>query len=172
MQTKLRISGLMFAASLLGAPPTPAATHPQQTEKASGVVRKPMARPVGMASWYGKDRQGRKMANGQKFDYRALTAANWALPLGTVIRVVNLKNGKSVVVTVTDRGPAQRLNRILDLSEAAAEQLGYVEKGLTPVFYSTAAYFETESSAISGGLVAPPSGEPVLTAKGEALPAL
>src|SRR3989304_3850205 len=66
---------------------------------------------VGIASWYGKQHQGLKMANGKPFDRRKLTAAAWNLPLGTVLHVVNLKNGKSVVVTVTDRGPPQRLKR-------------------------------------------------------------
>ena len=113
------------------------------------------ARPLGMASWYGEQHQGRKMANGQKFDRHALTAASWTLPLGTTIRVVNLRNSKSVVVTVTDRGPAHRLHRVLDLSEAAAQQLDYVAQGLTPIFSSQAAFFEPEQAPIDRPLVEP-----------------
>ena len=74
------------------------------------------------------------MANGQRFDKEKLTAAYSYLPLGSIIRVLNLENGKSVTVTVTDRGPNYRLNRILDLSEAAAKELGYIDKGLTYVW--------------------------------------
>jgi rare lipoprotein A len=90
-------------------------------------------RILGLASWYGKKHQGRKMANGQKFDRHQLTAASWLFPLGTKIRVVNIINGRSVLVTITDRGPSHRLQRIIDLSEAAAEQLGYTHQGVTPV---------------------------------------
>lgn len=106
---------------------------------------------VGKASWYGKQHQGRKMANGERFDKEKMTAANFDLPLGSVIRVFNLDNGSSVVVTITDRGPAKRLHRILDLSEAAANTLGYKEKGITKVFYSQA-IFEQESSRITSEL--------------------
>jgi rare lipoprotein A len=93
------------------------------------------------------------MANGQKFDCHKLTAASWVLPLGTAIRVVNLENGKSVVVTVTDRGPNRRLHRILDLSEAAADQLDYVRRGLAPVFFTP--YLDPEQSMLSSELLDP-----------------
>jgi rare lipoprotein A len=106
---------------------------------------------IGKASWYGANRQGRKMANGNRFDKNQLTAASFDLPLGSVIRVLNLENGSSVVVTVTDRGPAKRLNRILDLSESAAVVLGYKEKGITKVLY-TRAIFDYESSRITSEL--------------------
>jgi rare lipoprotein A len=130
MQTKPRIMALMFAASLLTAPLVSAAPK--------GALATAIAKPhfVGIASWYGSQHQGRKMANGQKFDRRKLTAAYWYLPLGSVIRVTNLENGKSITVTVTDRGPNFRLHRILDLSEAAAKELDYIQKGLTPVYVS------------------------------------
>ena len=105
----------------------------------------------GRASWYGSNRQSRKMANGQKFDKNKMTAASFDLPLGTEIRVLNLENGNSVVVEVTDRGPAKHLGRILDLSEAAAITLGYRDKGLTRVLY-TRAIFDFESSTISSNL--------------------
>jgi peptidoglycan lytic transglycosylase len=131
MQTRLRIISLLFVASLLWTSPMSAAT---QKAKAWKSARSTKPRYIGIASWYGKQHQGRKMANGQRFDRRKLTAASWDFPLGTVIRVVNLENGAQVVVTITDRGPNHRLHRILDLSEAAAEKLDYVDQGLTRVF--------------------------------------
>ncbi len=91
-------------------------------------------RKVGIASWYGGRNQGRKMADGQRFDRRQFTAASWDFPLGTFVRVVNVKNGDSVVVTITDRGPKQSLHRVIDLSEAAAKQLDYLGQGLTWVY--------------------------------------
>src|ERR1700722_20706690 len=102
MQTKLRILGFVVVASLLWTSPTSAATHRAKAQKAS---KKLKVRYVGTASWYGKKHQGRKMANGKRFDCHQLTAASWYFPLGTPIRVVNLNNGKSVIVTITDRGP-------------------------------------------------------------------
>jgi rare lipoprotein A len=100
-----------------------------------------------LASWYGAQHQGRKMANGQRFDRHKYTAASWYFPLGTVVRVVNLKNGESVEVTITDRGPNLRLHRVLDLSEAAADLLGYVDDGLTPVFLYPVSSFDTTSAS-------------------------
>ena len=77
------------------------------------------------------------------------------MPLGTVLRVVNLENGRSVTVTVTDRGPNLRLHRILDLSEAAAWKLGYVEKGLTPVFVSPLLSYTPQHAQLRRTLVPP-----------------
>src|SRR5579862_5143437 len=102
MQTKLRIVSLLFVVSLLWTSPMSAANAKSQISKAHTA---PNPRYTGVASWYGADRQGRKMADGRKFDRRAMTAACWYYPLGTVIRVVNLSNGNGVTVTVTDRGP-------------------------------------------------------------------
>ncbi|PYU36602.1 MAG: septal ring lytic transglycosylase RlpA family lipoprotein [Acidobacteria bacterium] len=119
---------------------------------------------VGIASWYGIQHQGRPMANGKKFDRRKLTAAYWYVPLGTVLHVVNLENGRSVTVTVTDRGPNLRLHRVLDLSEAAARKLGYVEKGLTPVFVSPILKYEPQHAALHPRLlVEPPDRDLVAT---------
>ncbi len=89
------------------------------------------AENVGVASWYGQAHQGKIMANGKPFDRRAFTAASRTLPLGSRIRVTNMRNGKFVDVQVTDRGPNIRLrNRIVDLSEAAAARLGFRRSGL------------------------------------------
>lgn len=86
----------------------------------------------GVASWYGPGCQGRQTANGETFDEHKLTAANRTLPLGSRVRVTNLRNGRSVVVRINDRGPWV-YTRLIDLSKAAAERLGFRSYGLTPV---------------------------------------
>ena len=86
----------------------PAATHCTQS---------------GGASWYGPGFQGKKTANGERFNTHDLTAANKSLPFGTRVRVTNLSNGRSVVVRINDRGPYAH-GRIIDLSHAAAQAIG------------------------------------------------
>lgn len=84
----------------------------------------------GTAIWYGADWQGKKTASGQPFDRHAFTAAHRTLPLGSRVRVTNLETGSQVVVRINDRGPYGRdRSRIIDLSEAAARQLGFLESG-------------------------------------------
>jgi rare lipoprotein A len=161
MQTKLRIVSLLFVVSLLWTSPMSAANAKSQISKAHTA---PNPRYTGVASWYGADRQGRKMADGRKFDRRAMTAACWYYPLGTVIRVVNLSNGNGVTVTVTDRGPNLRLNRVVDLSEAAAEQLGYIDRGLTRVFVTPTALVSPEHAEFDVQLVEPFREKPLLAA--------
>jgi rare lipoprotein A len=94
------------------------------------------ARPVfaesGIASWYGNRHQGRRTANGERFDMHALTAAHRSLPFGTILRVTDLNTGKAVVVRINDRGPYIR-GRILDLSEAAGRALGIGKLGIAQV---------------------------------------
>ena len=87
---------------------------------------------TGVASWYGRQFHGRKTANGETFDMNALTAAHRSLPLNCYIRVTNKNNGKSVVVKVNDRGPFHG-NRVLDLSYAAAKQIGVTNSGTARV---------------------------------------
>lgn len=86
----------------------------------------------GVASWYGKEFHGKLAANGEVFDMTAYTAAHRKLPLGSIVRVINLENGKSVQVRINDRGPYV-IGRMLDLSHAAARELGMVEAGTTAV---------------------------------------
>jgi rare lipoprotein A len=86
----------------------------------------------GVASWYGESFHGKQAANGELFDMEALTAAHRTLPLGSMVRVVNLANGKYLHVRITDRGPYVN-NRILDLSRGAAARLGMMEGGLSHV---------------------------------------
>jgi rare lipoprotein A len=86
----------------------------------------------GVASWYGEQFHGRQAANGELFDMEALTAAHRTMPLGSIVRVVNLENGKHLYVRITDRGPYEK-GRILDLSHGAAVQLGMKHDGLAYV---------------------------------------
>ncbi len=86
----------------------------------------------GVASWYGEDFNRRKTSNGEWFDMNRLTAASATLPLPSYVKVTNLDNGREVVVRVNDRGPFVD-TRIMDLSKAAADELGYLKKGTTKV---------------------------------------
>lgn len=86
----------------------------------------------GMASYYGADFAGRRTANGEEFHPELMTAAHPTLPLGTVIRVTNTLNGRSVVLRVNDRGPFVD-DRVLDVSRRAAEELRMKRAGVVPV---------------------------------------
>ena len=87
----------------------------------------------GIASWYGGIFDGRKTASGERFDMYAMTACHPTLPFGTLVRVINLKNHRSVVVRITDRGDLVDQGRIIDLSYGAAQKLAMVHSGLVPV---------------------------------------
>jgi rare lipoprotein A len=101
--------------------------------------RKPAAAPTlgvplerGIASWYGPKFNGRMTASGERYDMNAFTAAHPSLPFGTRIGVRNTRTGREVVVRVNDRGPYSK-NRILDLSYAAAKEVGVVGPGTASV---------------------------------------
>lgn len=87
---------------------------------------------VGPASWYGKAFHGRTTASGEPYDMFQLTAAHKTLPLGTYLKVTNLKNGKWVIVRVNDRGPYVG-DRIVDVSYAASQMLDFRSKGVQKV---------------------------------------
>ncbi len=87
---------------------------------------------VGIASYYGKEFHRKLTANGQKFNMYKVSAAHKTLPLGTRVKVTNLNNGKSIRLTINDRGPFKK-GRILDLSYKAAQKLGFVNQGTTKV---------------------------------------
>jgi len=89
-------------------------------------------RQVTRASWYGNDFGGRRMAGGKKFDPRKLTAAHRTLHLGSKVKVTDVRTGRSVVVQITDRGPYLP-GRGIDLSYAAAQELGIVQRGVARV---------------------------------------
>ncbi|MGP0099058.1 MAG: septal ring lytic transglycosylase RlpA family protein [Terriglobales bacterium] len=87
---------------------------------------------VGTASWYGKQFQGKQTASGEPFDMHDFTAAHPSLPLGTFVKVTNLRNGRAVVVRINDRGPVVD-GRIIDVSYNAARALGFNERGVQKV---------------------------------------
>ncbi|MGE6793323.1 septal ring lytic transglycosylase RlpA family protein [Pseudomonas guineae] len=89
-------------------------------------------RAEGQASYYGARHHGNKTASGERFDQHALTAAHRSLPFGSRAQVTNLRNDRSVVVRINDRGPYAK-KRIIDLSHRAAEELGMLRDGVAPV---------------------------------------
>jgi len=93
---------------------------------------------VGLASWYGSETQG-TTATGEEFDSSELTAAHRTLPLNSRIKVTNLRNGRAVILRVNDRGP-NIAGRLLDVSLAAAERLGFTDSGKTKVRVSVLRY--------------------------------
>ena len=130
-----RVSEAHFAAAF-----TAHSALPQPSAPAAGAVdldtfdppieEAPVARAIGSgtASYYGAKFQGRRTASGEKFDMHAMTAAHRTLPFGTLVEVTNPRNGKSVTVRINDRGPFHG-NRILDVSRAAATELGLIQRG-------------------------------------------
>jgi rare lipoprotein A len=89
---------------------------------------KPVLVETGIASWYGAPYHNRRGSNGEIYDMNAMTAAHRTLPLGSIVRVTSLESHKSAVVRITDRGPFIE-GRIIDLSQAAAKQIGLVRQG-------------------------------------------
>jgi rare lipoprotein A (peptidoglycan hydrolase) len=98
------------------------------------VTREVGAVQRGEAVWYGGELHGSPTSSGERFDKHKMTAAHRTLPLGTTVRVTNEKNGKSVTVRVNDRGPfGKRKYRIIDVSEAAAKVLDFIDAGFCPI---------------------------------------
>lgn len=87
---------------------------------------------TGLASWYGAGHHGKRTASGELFDMKSYTAAHLSLDFGTKVMVLNIDNGRTVVVTINDRGPYVE-GRIIDLSRAAASHLGCRRKGICKV---------------------------------------
>jgi rare lipoprotein A len=112
------------------------ASSPSTSPKYKPVVRKQANKnspyQVGVASWYGEYFVGKPTASGEEYDMYDMTAAHPTLPLGTYVRVTNLRNGRAVVVKVNDRGPVVP-GRIIDLSYGAACVLKFQQKGLQRV---------------------------------------
>jgi rare lipoprotein A len=122
--------GVLLLATNLGAAPGHSTSAPKV---APGQLKKaPKPYQVGRASWYGKYFHGRDTASGEPYDMFQFTAAHLRLPLGTYVRVTNLRNGRSVVVKINDRGPVTP-GRIIDLSYGAASMLQFRSKGLERV---------------------------------------
>ena len=131
-------AGLEYAATHLMTP-TDAAIRtqleppvPMVPEAAPKGKKKKRHLLAGLASWYGEVLEGHTTASGEIFHKDALTACHPTLPFGTLVRVINLRNRRSVVVRITDRGILFP-NRVIDLSSAAATKIGMLRRGIAPV---------------------------------------
>ena len=123
---------LAWVASGCASAPRPAPPRPP-----AGTGTPTADSPVsGLASYYGDDFHGRTTASGVRFDMNAMVAAHPTYPFGTIVRVTNLQNGRSVRVRIVDRGPAaspRAAGVIIDLSRRAAQALGFIREGRTRV---------------------------------------
>ena len=120
-------AGVQRPAATANSPAVVAAATPQMT------APKPHLKILrGIASWYGDQFDGRKTASGETFNKDEMTACHPSLPFGSEVRVVNLRNHKSVVVRITDRAELVK-GRVIDLSAAAAEKLNMTKSGLARV---------------------------------------
>ena len=111
---------------------TESETLPAPTEEMAKPSEERVQAETGLAAYYHAAFQGRRTANGESFDHNAFTAAHKTLPFGTLVRVINLTNLRSIVVRVNDRGPLQK-NRVIDLTRRAASVLGFLARGMTSV---------------------------------------
>jgi len=137
----LLVCGIASAASNLdavspksGSPSPNSSIKAPRSEKAKvfKTAAKSTKVQVGTASWYGKQFHGRQTASGDTYDMFQFTAAHRTLPLGTLVKVTNLRNGKWVVVKVNDRGPYVG-HRVMDVSYGAAQMMGFRQRGLEKV---------------------------------------
>lgn len=116
----------------LESPPPAASPRIQPAVPQQSMAAGPFFTQTGLASFYGPAHDGRKTANGSGFDHQDLTAAHRTLAFGTLVRVTNLANGRSVTVEITDRGPHIK-SRIIDISLAAARVLRMQKRGVARV---------------------------------------
>ena len=113
---------------------TTVAADPEMDKAAARIPAdaKPMLVETGLASWYGAPYHNRRASNGEVYNMHAMTAAHRTLPLGSIVRVTNMKTGHSALVRITDRGPFVE-GRVLDLSQAAAKKLDVWQAGVAMV---------------------------------------
>ena len=129
----------------VASPPAPAASIPSPKEKPAGPAvspdlaepslppdAKPLAAETGLASWYGPPYHNRRGSNGEIYNMNAMTAAHRTYPLGSIVRVTNVKTGSTALVRITDRGPFIR-GRVIDLSLAAARKVDVQRPGVAEV---------------------------------------
>lgn len=133
LKTTLSMLTMLATAAMLLAAPARAGYsikgvtyHPMSKAQASKFQE------TGKATWYGGHFHGRKAANGSRYDVNGLTAAHKTLPFGTKVKVTNKANGKSVVVTITDRGPFAA-GKIIDLTPRAFNAIGHTSSGVLNV---------------------------------------
>jgi rare lipoprotein A len=127
------VAGLGAAQGPNNSEATPAPnSSAQNNPKIQKQPRKAPPYQIGTASWYGEYFDGKPTASGEPYDMYDMTAAHLTLPLGSYVKVTNLRNGRAVVVRVNDRGPIVP-GRIIDLSYGAAAALGYDKRGLQRV---------------------------------------
>jgi len=107
-------------------------TYPAREEPPSSGYVIEGSTQIGLASWYGLEEHNRYAASGERFSKHAYTAAHKTLPMGTVVRVTNLENGRDVIVTINDRGPFVG-DRIIDLSHAPAKSVDMIQRGVVKV---------------------------------------
>jgi rare lipoprotein A len=128
-------AGLVFTTALSASPAdsrtASAQRTPGRTDRSTPAIKTRRVQ-VGKASWYGRFFQHKRTASGEPFDMYQMTAAHRTLPLGSWVEVTDLKNDRSVVVRINDRGPVPK-NRIIDLSYSAAKMLDMSENGIHPV---------------------------------------
>jgi rare lipoprotein A len=128
--SRLVVIGVRVAVSVLLLPLAVACSGNRKPASAPPTLGVPIER--GIASWYGPKFNGKRTANGERYDMNALTAAHPSLPFGTKIGVRNTRTGREVMVRVNDRGPYSK-NRVIDLSYAAAREVGVVGPGTASV---------------------------------------
>jgi rare lipoprotein A len=128
----IALAGLAACAEQAPPPPVVTVLPPLPPLPALPAPEQPFFTQAGTASWYGGRHHGRKTASGERFNMNALTAAHRTLQMGTVLRITNLDNGRTANVRINDRGPYAP-GRVIDLSAAAARQLGMQQEGLARV---------------------------------------
>lgn len=122
----------LASAGLLRSQESEISGSPVLSEPREKTLESPEAKHTGLAAFYHATFQGRRTASGEAFDHSELTAAHKTLPFGTLVRVINLHNKKSVIVRVNDRGPVQA-DRVIDVTQRAAGLLGFLHQGMTRV---------------------------------------
>ncbi len=129
--------GLLLSACTSLHKPTPSSDYTMKPYKKKGIVYKPISvtkntQMIGLASWYGRDFQGLKTSSGERYNMYAYTIAHKTWPMGTLVKIENLKNHKTVIARVNDRGPFVK-GRVVDCSYAVACKIGLDKEGVAPV---------------------------------------
>ena len=128
----LFLTALLVAGPALDGPPQQTIRRPAGDDQKRHAAA-PKEKRTGVASYMAKRLEGQKTASGEIYDGQRLVAAHPTYPMGTVVRVTNLENGRVVEVTIVDRSAGGRGRPIIDVSRAAAERLGMIEQGVVKV---------------------------------------